>query len=37
MMRHIAALLPERYCGAYGAGSEGKVVVARQRDSRADS
>ena len=37
MMRHIAALLPERYRGAYGAGSEGKVVVARQRDSRADS
>ena len=38
MMRHIAALLPERYRGAYGAGSEGTVVVARQRDSdRADS
>lgn len=38
MMRHIAALLPESYRGAYGAGSEGKLVVARQRSSNpADS
>ncbi len=34
MMRHIAALLPERYRGAYGPGSEGKLIVARQRDDR---
>lgn len=34
IMRHIAALLPEEYRGAYGAGSEGKLVVARQRDAR---
>ena len=30
MMRHVAALLPEQYRGAYGAGSEGTVVFARQ-------
>ena len=36
MMRHIAELLPERYRGAYGAGSEGSIVVARQqRDPRS--
>ena len=36
IMRHVAALLPERYRGAYGPGSEGRVVVARQqRDPRA--
>ena len=34
MMRRIAALLPERYRGAYGPGSEGKLVVARQRNGR---
>ncbi|MSQ41801.1 MAG: 1-acyl-sn-glycerol-3-phosphate acyltransferase [Dehalococcoidia bacterium] len=30
MLRRVAALLPERYRGAYGAGSEGRVVFARQ-------
>jgi 1-acyl-sn-glycerol-3-phosphate acyltransferase len=34
MMRRIAALLPEDYRGAYGPGSEGKLVVARQRNGR---
>ncbi len=29
LMRHIAALLPEGYRGAYGPGSEGEIVVAR--------
>ena len=28
-MRRIAELLPERYRGAYGPGSEGEIVVAR--------
>ena len=31
LMRHIAALLPEGYRGAYGPGSEGEIVVARQQ------
>jgi 1-acyl-sn-glycerol-3-phosphate acyltransferase len=30
IMRRVAALLPERYRGAYGAGSEGRLVFARQ-------
>ena len=30
MMRRVAALLPEQYRGAYGAGSEGTLVFARQ-------
>ena len=30
IMRGIAAMLPERYRGAYGPGSEGQTVVARQ-------
>lgn len=30
MMRRLAAMLPESYRGAYGPGSEGAVVVARQ-------
>ncbi|MDA1002011.1 MAG: lysophospholipid acyltransferase family protein [Chloroflexi bacterium] len=30
MMRRVAELLPERYQGAYGAASEGTIVVARQ-------
>lgn len=30
MMRRIASMLPEPYRGAYGAGSEGTVVVSRQ-------
>jgi 1-acyl-sn-glycerol-3-phosphate acyltransferase len=30
MMRRVAALLPERYRGAYGAGTEGRLVFARQ-------
>ena len=34
MMRHVAELLPERYRGAYGAGSEGTIVVARQSRER---
>lgn len=29
MMRHVAALLPETYRGAYGAGTEGELVFAR--------
>ncbi len=29
LMRHIAALLPEGYQGAYGSASEGEIVVAR--------
>lgn len=33
MMRHIAALLPESYRGAYGIGSQGRVVFARQAES----
>ena len=28
-MRRIAELLPERYRGAYGPGSEGEIVVTR--------
>ncbi|MYA18870.1 MAG: 1-acyl-sn-glycerol-3-phosphate acyltransferase [Chloroflexi bacterium] len=32
LMRRIAALLPERYRGAYGPGSEGQIVVARGQD-----
>ena len=35
MMRKIAELLPESYRGAYGPGSEGKVVVARQQERPA--
>lgn len=35
IMRRIAAMLPEPYRGAYGAGSEGTVVVARVRDRNA--
>ena len=31
LMRRIAELLPERYRGAYGPGSEGEIVVARQQ------
>ncbi len=31
LMRRIAALLPEGYRGAYGPGSEGRIVVARQQ------
>ena len=31
LMRRIAELLPERYRGAYGAGSEGESVVVRQQ------
>ena len=30
MMRSVAALLPESYRGAYGAGSEGRLVFVRQ-------
>ena len=30
-MRRIAELLPERYRGAYGPGSEGEIVVTRQQ------
>ncbi|MBM3138960.1 MAG: 1-acyl-sn-glycerol-3-phosphate acyltransferase [Chloroflexi bacterium] len=38
MMRRVAAMLPERYQGAYGAASAGTIVVARQsRDRRAPS
>ncbi len=37
MMRRVAELLPEAYRGAYGAGSEGKVVFARQTSSREES
>ena len=32
----IAAMLPEDYRGAYGAGSEGTIVVARVRDRNAN-
>lgn len=32
IMRRIAALMPEDHRGAYGAGSEGHLVVARHRD-----
>ena len=32
IMRRIAELMPEEYRGAYGAGSEGQLVVARHRD-----
>lgn len=35
IMRRIAAMLPEDYRGAYGAGSEGAIVVARVRDRNA--
>ncbi|MSQ30104.1 MAG: 1-acyl-sn-glycerol-3-phosphate acyltransferase [Dehalococcoidia bacterium] len=35
IMRRIAAMLPETYRGAYGAGSEGQIVVARVRDRNA--
>ncbi len=35
IMRRIAAMLPESYRGAYGAGSEGEIVVARVRDRNA--
>jgi 1-acyl-sn-glycerol-3-phosphate acyltransferase len=35
MMRHIAALLPQEYQGAYGPGSEDEIVVVRQRDRRS--
>ncbi len=35
IMRRIAAMLPETYRGAYGAGSEGAIVVARVRDRNA--
>ncbi|TAK78520.1 MAG: 1-acyl-sn-glycerol-3-phosphate acyltransferase [Dehalococcoidia bacterium] len=35
IMRRIAAMLPETYRGAYGAGSEGEIVVARVRDHNA--
>lgn len=34
VMRRIAALLPESYQGAYGPGSEGTVVFARQERER---
>lgn len=37
MMRRVAELLPESYRGAYGAGSEGKVVFARQTASHEES
>lgn len=36
IMRRIAAMLPEEYRGAYGAGSEGEIVVARVRDRNAN-
>lgn len=36
IMRRIAAMLPEEYRGAYGAGTEGRVVVARVRDRNAN-
>lgn len=36
IMRRIAAMLPEDYRGAYGAGSEGTIVVARVRDRNAN-
>ncbi|MGE0227427.1 MAG: lysophospholipid acyltransferase family protein [Dehalococcoidia bacterium] len=34
IMRHIAALLPLEYRGAYGPGSEGQLVFARQPQER---
>jgi 1-acyl-sn-glycerol-3-phosphate acyltransferase len=34
IMRRIAALLPEPYRGAYGPGSEGRIVFARQERER---
>jgi 1-acyl-sn-glycerol-3-phosphate acyltransferase len=34
MMRRVAALLPEHYRGAYGPGSEGHLVFARQERAR---
>jgi 1-acyl-sn-glycerol-3-phosphate acyltransferase len=34
IMRRVAALLPEQYRGAYGAGSEGRLVFARQDRER---
>lgn len=34
IMRRVAALLPESYRGAYGAGSEGDIVFRRSSDSR---
>ncbi len=36
MMRKVAALLPESYRGAYGPGSEGTLVFARQPSRRED-
>ena len=36
VMRRIAALLPEGYRGAYGPGSEGTVVFARQERERGE-
>ena len=33
LMRRIAELLPERYRGAYGADSEGEIVVTRQQQA----
>lgn len=36
MMRRIAALLPEPYRGAYGPGSEGRIVFARQEPRDRD-
>lgn len=33
MMRHVAALLPESYRGAYGASTEGTFVFARQQSA----
>ncbi len=35
MMRRVAELLPESYRGAYGAGSEGKLVFARRPQQAA--
>ena len=35
-MRRIAELLPERYRGAYGPGSEGEIVVARGQQAGAE-
>ena len=34
LMRRIAAMLPESHRGAYGAGSEGSVVVLREARER---
>lgn len=36
MMRRIADLLPEAYRGAYGPGSEGQVIFARQEPRECD-